>query len=197
VRPLPFAWPHAALFWGVYVWAFLPEMRIVFRSGPGAAKADSRDAGSLRFILAGIWIALLIAFPLASFGPTQFPAGAQAACFFCGIGLLVTGSLLRRHCWGVLGEHFTGDVKADAAQPVIDRGAYAWVRHPSYLGAIVMFSGIGLALGNWASLLVVVAAAVAVYGYRIAVEERALEAVLGDRYRAYARRRRRLIPFIY
>jgi len=40
-------------------------------------------------------------------------------------------------------------------------------------------------------------AAFAVYGYRMAVEERALLAVLGEPYREFMRTRRRLIPFIY
>ncbi len=33
-------------------------------------------------------------------------------------------------------------------------------------------------------------------GYRIAVEERVLQAQLGQPYRAYMRRTRRLIPFV-
>jgi protein-S-isoprenylcysteine O-methyltransferase Ste14 len=34
------------------------------------------------------------------------------------------------------------------------------------------------------------------YGYRVSVEERALVAVLGDRYRAYMRRTKRFVPFV-
>jgi len=33
--------------------------------------------------------------------------------------------------------------------------------------------------------------------YRIGVEERALEAALGDRYREYAATRKRLIPYVW
>jgi protein-S-isoprenylcysteine O-methyltransferase Ste14 len=40
-------------------------------------------------------------------------------------------------------------------------------------------------------------AAFAVYRYRIAVEERALLAVVGGPYRDFIRTRKRLIPFIY
>ncbi len=60
-----------------------------------------------------------------------------------------------------------------------------------------MFVGMGLALGNWASLLVLSVATVVVYHYRLMVEERALEATLGEPYRAFMRTRKRLIPFIY
>jgi len=37
----------------------------------------------------------------------------------------------------------------------------------------------------------------AVYGYRIAVEERALLAAIGEPYREFMSTRKRLIPFVY
>jgi protein-S-isoprenylcysteine O-methyltransferase Ste14 len=57
--------------------------------------------------------------------------------------------------------------------------------------------GIGLALGSWASTALLALAAFAAYTYRIAVEERALLSVVGERYGDFICRRRRLIPFIY
>jgi protein-S-isoprenylcysteine O-methyltransferase Ste14 len=57
--------------------------------------------------------------------------------------------------------------------------------------------GTGLALGSWASTIVLALAALAVYSYRIAVEERALLSVVGEPYREFIRTRKRLIPFIY
>jgi len=41
-----------------------------------------------------------------------------------------------------------------------------------------------------------VATMIVVYGYRVAVEERALVATLGDAYREYMRRTKRFIPFV-
>ncbi len=87
--------------------------------------------------------------------------------------------------------------KANAAVEMTIAGAYAWVRHPSYSAGIAMFAGIGLALGNWASFLVVVAVSLVVYHYRMRVEERALEATLGEPYRVFMHSRKRLIPFVY
>ena len=57
--------------------------------------------------------------------------------------------------------------------------------------------GLGLALGSWASAILLGLASFAVYRYRIAVEERTLLAVLGQPYQEFMRTRRRLIPFIY
>ena len=48
MRPLPFVWPYALVFWGVYVWAFLPEWKVVRGGVEGTKSADSKDSGSLR-----------------------------------------------------------------------------------------------------------------------------------------------------
>jgi len=54
-----------------------------------------------------------------------------------------------------------------------------------------MNTGIGLALGSWASTAVLALASCAVYRYRIAVEERTLLAVVGEPYRQFMATRRR------
>jgi protein-S-isoprenylcysteine O-methyltransferase Ste14 len=59
-----------------------------------------------------------------------------------------------------------------------------------------MFVGIGLALGNWGSVAVLILAAVGVYWYRVGVEERALVETIGEPYLAYMRRTKRFIPFM-
>src|SRR5829696_5289565 len=109
---------------------------------------------------------------------------------------LVAGSLLRRHCFRMLGESFTGAVQVRAEQTVVQRGAYRWVRHPSYTAGILMFSGIGLSLGNWLSLAVLAVIPAATYVYRVAVEERALAATVGEPYREYMRRTKRFVPYV-
>jgi protein-S-isoprenylcysteine O-methyltransferase Ste14 len=47
-------------------------------------------------------------------------------------------------------------VRVHPDQTVVERGPYRWVRHPSYTGLIMTFVGIGLALGNWAALALLV-----------------------------------------
>lgn len=197
MRPLPFVWPYWLLFWTVFLWAFSPEYRIVRDARKPAARSDSPDAGSVRLIILGMGVASILAFPLAWVAALRLPAAWQPAVFGIGMATLIAGSLLRRHCWRLLGASFTGDVRARADQPIVTTGAYALVRHPSYSAGILMNAGIGLALGSWGSTALLVLASFVVYRYRIAVEERALLAIVGDPYRQYIRTRRRLIPFIY
>ena len=196
MRPLPFTWPYYLIFWAVYIWAFFPEVRIVQGGVKGARQAGSKDSGSLRVLLGGMWIALLLAFPLAFVPAWSFPRRAQLPIFVAGLLLIVLGSLLRRYCFSTLGEFFTGDVRARQDQPVISTGPYRWVRHPSYTAGMMMFIGIGLALGSWASAALLTIGTVATYGYRVAIEERLLLQTLGEPYASYMKGRRRFIPHI-
>ena len=54
-----------------------------------------------------------------------------------------------------------------------------------------------MVLRNWAALLEISLPIALAFLYRIKVEERALVEALGDRYRAYMMRTKRLIPFVY
>jgi protein-S-isoprenylcysteine O-methyltransferase Ste14 len=196
MRPLPFVWPYALVFWAVYVWAFLPEWKVVKSGAEGAKRGDSKDSGSLQVLLGGMWIALFVAFPLAFLKVWAFPSSARLPLFLIGVLMIVLGSLLRRYCWRTLGEYFTGDVRARSDQPVISSGPYHLVRHPSYTAGLMMFIGIGLALGSWISFALLTIATIATYGYRVAVEERALLDTIGEPYRVYMKERKRFIPYV-
>jgi protein-S-isoprenylcysteine O-methyltransferase Ste14 len=195
VRPLVYTWPYL-LFWVVAIWVFLPEMKLTQRDRASAARPDSPDRGSMKVIVVGGQIAMWLAVLTSGFGPTVMRLEWRVPAMWIGGMLLVSGSLLRRHCWRMLGEFFTGDVKARADQPVIDRGAYRWVRHPSYTGGLLIFTGLGVAFGNWLSLALLVGSTIAVYIYRVRIEEKTLLATIGQPYARFMATRKRFIPFV-
>lgn len=115
-----------------------------------------------------------------------------------GIVLMWIGIALRQWAVWMLGPFFTVVVRVRDQQPVIDRGPFRCVRHPSYLGLLLAMVGLGLALQNWLSLLSLTILPIVGLAIRIRVEERALLAALGEPYRAYATAHRwRLIPGIW
>ena len=116
--------------------------------------------------------------------------------YLAGIACLIAGGLLRRHCFAMLGSRFMYVVQAAPDQAVVERGAYKYVRHPSYTAGLLLYGGIGLALGNWVSLAFSLIPLALAYGYRIGVEERALVQTIGAPYADYMKRTRRLIPFV-
>ena len=79
---------------------------------------------------------------------------------------------------------------------VISTGVYALVRHPMYLGAIVLLLGTPLALGSWWGLLIFFLIPYAIR-VRLLDEERFLSQELSG-YNEYCQKTRyRLIPFIW
>jgi protein-S-isoprenylcysteine O-methyltransferase Ste14 len=147
--------------------------------------------------LFGQTIASFAAFWLAWRPALQFPLSWRVPAFFAGIGIIIAGSLFRRHCWKMLGDSFTGDVRARSDQEVVTRGAYRVLRHPSYTAGIILNVGLGVALGSWVSVLLLTGGAIVVYLYRMQVEERVLLAAIGEPYRQFMESRKRLVPFVY
>lgn len=194
MRPLPFVGWYALVFWAVFFWAWIPEFGIVNRARRSQTAADSK---SLHVIVIGQTITSIAAFWLAWRPAFQFPASWRLPSFIAGVAILVAGSLFRRHCWRMLGASFTGDVRVRPEQEVVTHGAYRVLRHPSYTAGILLYLGLGIALGSWISVLLFTGGAVVVYLYRMKVEERALLAGIGEPYRQFMQTRKRLIPFLY
>jgi protein-S-isoprenylcysteine O-methyltransferase Ste14 len=194
--PLPFTWPYFLVFWPIYVWVFIAEYRKFGRS-PLSTPAPAEDRGSLRVVLAGFSLSIGAAFLLSFVGQQATLPGNRSAWFFIGVVTLISGGLLRRHCFRVLGTFFTGAVTIQADHRVIESGAYRWVRHPSYSAALLIVLGITLCLGNWLSVVVSFAIAFLAYSYRVRVEEQALLSSLGAPYAQFISTRKRFMPFIW
>jgi len=117
--------------------------------------------------------------------------------YLFGLILFLVGLALRWYSIGYLGRFFTVDVSISSEHKLIDSGPYRYVRHPSYTGALLIFIGLGFCFGNWLSILFLTVPIMAAFLWRIRVEEHALIHGLGEKYRAYMERSKRLIPFFY
>jgi protein-S-isoprenylcysteine O-methyltransferase Ste14 len=195
VRSLIFTWPYGLIAAAVVVWAFGPEVRLIRRASTRQRSAAQPDP-SLRWLLFAQNAGLLGALVSAYFLPQLGIRGARETVYWVGLALIVAGSLLRRHCWRMLGSDFTGNVEVRTGQSIVERGAYRWVRHPSYTAGLVVMIGIGLALGNWLSLALALSCTVIGYVYRVRVEEAALTRTLGEPYQSYMQRTWRFVPFV-
>jgi protein-S-isoprenylcysteine O-methyltransferase Ste14 len=87
-------------------------------------------------------------------------------------------------------------IQVEEGQPVVSTGPYAYVRHPMYSGALLLFAAIPLALGSWWGVLLVVPF-FPVLVWRILDEEHFLRKNLAG-YAEYMQRvRYRLVPRIW
>ena len=79
-------------------------------------------------------------------------------------------------------------------QPIVDRGAYGWVRHPLYLAAFMIWLSLGMACFRLLPLVVLALYVVPIYLLYIREEERLMIGRYGDEYRAYRGRVGGLLP---
>jgi protein-S-isoprenylcysteine O-methyltransferase Ste14 len=89
------------------------------------------------------------------------------------------------------------DVAINKVHQLKTDGLYKIVRHPSYLGLIMILGGFSLVMNSLPSILVVTVPVSAAILYRISVEERVLNEEFGDVYLDYKKNTRKIIPFIY
>lgn len=196
MRPLPFVWPYALGFWMLTAILWWPEFRLFRRARRQVRTTQTQDRRSLQVIMVSGQVTSLAAIACAFFLPATAIVYHRVWWFAIGLGWMAAGGLLRQHCFRMLGTSFTGAVTVRPDQEIVQRGAYRWVRHPSYTAGILLTGGLGLALGNWLSTGLLMAGSIVAYIYRVRVEEQALLATLGERYAAYMKRTKRFVPYI-
>ena len=87
-------------------------------------------------------------------------------------------------------------ITVESGQELVSTGVYGIVRHPMYLGNVVLMVGIPLALGSYWGLLFVIPGVV-VLAVRVVDEERVLEQELAG-YREYTQNvHYRLVPYVW
>jgi protein-S-isoprenylcysteine O-methyltransferase Ste14 len=185
----------ASIFFVVYAFWLLSELvvgGIIPRSRRHGTPIRYEDKSSRLLITLSMFISVIIAFLFAASGIASLPSGA----FYLGIGLMIAGILLRQWSIAVLGRYFSRTVGVQEGQAVVDRGPYRLVRHPAYTGSLLTMVGLGFVLQSWGAVLVLIAFFGAAFGYRIHVEEAVLTSKLGDKYVAYAKKTKRLIPYV-
>ena len=113
-----------------------------------------------------------------------------------GVFLFAAGGALRLWPVFVLGERFSGLVAIQPGHTLVTAGIYRFIRHPSYLGLLVMSLGWGLAFRSGIGVLLAALMVPPIVG-RIRAEERLLRTEFGAAYEAYCARTSRLIPGVY
>ena len=160
------------------------------------AEAEQRDRGSFLVIYLLVGAGFFVA--LGLWGSGRAPGHRLGAwALWAGAAVTLTGVALRVWAIRTLGQYFTYVVKVTPDQKVVETGPYRLLRHPSYTGGLLTGVGIGLSLRYALGPAIIGAAMLAAYLVRIGVEETALAQGIGEPYRAYMARTKRLIPFIW
>jgi protein-S-isoprenylcysteine O-methyltransferase Ste14 len=181
-----------ALYWTWILSEFAILAMTVLR--PGGAQV--KDRGSL-FVLWGTFIAAgtLGSRYGAAHAPNIFPGAAWVR--YAGLAIMALGVAIRWTAVLSLGRAFSASVAIRGGQRLYTDGLYRLVRHPSYLGLLMILFAIGLHTHTWSGLAIILIPSFAALSYRIHVEEEALRGAFGETYEAYSRSTRRLIPGLY
>ncbi len=114
-----------------------------------------------------------------------------------GLILIVLGLVVRWVAILTLRRFFTVNVAIQTDHIIIQTGIYKYIRHPSYLGMLLSFFGLGIRVSNLISIIVLLIPITFVLVNRIQIEERALNDTFGNDYLEYCKETWKLIPWVY
>jgi protein-S-isoprenylcysteine O-methyltransferase Ste14 len=157
--------------------------------------SESGDKGSIWILIMtismGYWLSFII-------GATTIGRLHHWNTFFIiGSVISLTGFIIRVTSIMKLRQQFTYTVTRIENHELVETGLYKTIRHPGYLGQLIIFLGISVCLSNWLSVLLMVIPVLLGYTYRINVEEKFMVERMGQKYLDYRNRTKRLIPLIY
>lgn len=155
------------------------------------------DRGSSKVIWASGLLNILLVLLAPILNANRLGYWSSEYIGWVGLLLMLGGLVLRYWAARTLGEFYTRTLQTVEDQQVIDHAPYNLIRHPGYLGTLLMEIGAGLAIANWAVLAIILVIGISSRLYRIQVEEELLDTALGEPYKIYSEKTWRLIPFIY
>ncbi len=112
-----------------------------------------------------------------------------------GLILIIIGEFIRLWATYTLGKFFTYFVVTTKNQKLVTKGPYRFVRHPGYLGGLLLVAGFGIISGSLITAALYILFLLIAYAYRIHVEEIALVQRFGKVYANYSKQTARIIPY--
>jgi protein-S-isoprenylcysteine O-methyltransferase Ste14 len=177
-----------------YLYGFF-EIFMNLRSRKKSNVTATGDKNSLWLLYGMITLGYTISFAI---GATKIGRMDNWDVFFAiGFGLVIAGLIIRIQSILTLQQYFTYSVARLDEHPLVETGLYKSIRHPGYLGQLLIFIGISTSLSNWLSILLMMIPVTIGYLYRINVEEKFMLEQLGEKYLNYQKRTKKIIPAIY
>jgi len=183
--------------WQILYWTWVAsEVVIGIATRTRQSTGRVHDRGSLIQIAAVIELKTTTQRRSSEVTPPNLFGGSRSLKL-AGVVVLVIALAIRWTAIYTLGKSFSSNVAILDSQSLNRSGLYRYVRHPSYLGLMLVFLSVGLHSRNWLSLAIAVVPTTAALLYRIRVEESALRQAFGDAYVSYSKEVSRLIPGLF
>lgn len=186
-----------ALLWRILYWLWVAsEVIIGIATRTKNSTGKTRDRGSFILLWAVIFSSMTVGIWYSESHPHNM-FGSSHAVRPVALAILILGLAIRWTAIYTLGKSFSSNVAILDSQKLNRSGLYRCVRHPSYLGLLLIFFAVALHTCNWLSFAIILVPCTAVLLYRIHVEEAALLQAFGADYVDYAKSTRRLLPGLY
>jgi protein-S-isoprenylcysteine O-methyltransferase Ste14 len=158
--------------------------------GPGAEQNPAQKIIMSLALFANLAMLVISALD-HRFGWSQMsPVVSLAGDALVALGLFINLLVFKENSFGA------SNIQVEAEQRVISSGPYALVRHPMYVGVLIMVTGVPLALGSWWGLAIL-ALTIPALMWRIVDEEELLKHDLPG-YSAYTQKvHYRLVPYLW
>jgi protein-S-isoprenylcysteine O-methyltransferase Ste14 len=186
---------HPALI-GLAVVMALMAVAAVFAGGGNLSRGVKHDRDD-RWVLAAV---IVIQIALGLVPPWTDRLGVWSldgeTVRWLGVALAAVGGALRLWPVYALGHRFSGFVAIQPGHQLLTTGLYSVIRHPSYVGLLLISAGWSLAFRSIVGLLLTAATFVLLLR-RIAAEERLLSQQFGADYEAWRARTARMIPGVW
>jgi protein-S-isoprenylcysteine O-methyltransferase len=178
----------------VQLYYVISETRMTVRTSRGTDNSADRGTRKLVWILSaiafdGAWLPVIFGFG------KLFSLGAWLT--WVGVVIMISGVGFRRYVINYLGKFFTATVQIRKDHQLVKDGPYRHIRHPSYLGLLILALGNGIALANWISLLLCIVLPTIGIMWRIKVEEKELYDHFGEQYQDYLKSTWCIVPYVY
>ena len=163
---------------------------------PFTITAKPKDKGTGAQIIWSVYLTQLAAILETTYW--RYPCSVQwDLTASLAIGAAILGLALRTWAVLTLGTLFTMHIDVQKNHSIMTKGPYKIVRHPSYLGAFILYVATIVFLHAWFSVIIAVVVLPCAFLRRIHYEEELLKGVIGEEYEAYSRKTKKFLPGIW
>lgn len=154
------------------------------------------DKGTAAQIIWSVYAVQLGA--ILEFAYLRYPAGIRwDVVAVMALTTMTLGLVLRTWAVVTLGQFFTMHIAVRDDHTIVRRGPYRLIRHPSYLGAFMLYAASTLFLHAWFSAAAAVVILPFAFLRRIHFEEKLLVDKLGEEYELYCSEVKKILPWIW
>jgi protein-S-isoprenylcysteine O-methyltransferase Ste14 len=114
-----------------------------------------------------------------------------------GFILFILGLVLQGVAEATLGKYYLPSIGTVEGQKIIKNGIYKYIRHPGYLGEILIFFGLGFVTYSLLGILGAFIVSLMVYFGEVVPEEKYMLEKFGKEYEEYMKETFRFIPYIF